>query len=140
MKKNTLYTISGITLVLVGGYFLYRKFLSKKTTQGGSIQEPIQTLDTNIIEQTTTPTSGLASAFSFLTEYNDYQVNTTSTSLNVREKPDSKSKIVGSLPKGSKIKAKASGTKGWFDVSKDGKTNFGYVSAQFLKALPKLKI
>ena len=36
-------------------------------------------------------------------------------------------------------KAKASGVKGWFDVSKDGKNNYGYVSAQFLKALPKSK-
>jgi uncharacterized protein YgiM (DUF1202 family) len=139
MKKSSLYTIGGITLVILAGYLLYRKSLSKKATQIGSIQEPIQTLDNNIIEQTTKPSSGLASAFSFLTEYNDYQVDTTSTSLNVREKPDGKSKVIGTLPKNSKIKAKASGVRGWFDVSKDGKTNFGYVSAQFLKALPKSK-
>jgi len=140
MKKNNLYTIGGITLVLVGGYFLYKKFLSKPQTQENLGQEPIKELDTNPLDQVPSSISGLSSAFSFLTEYNDYKVSTTSSSLNVRQKPNAQSKIVGTLAKGSTIKAKASGTKGWFDVSQDGKTNFGFVSAQFLKALPKLKI
>jgi len=71
--------------------------------------------------------------FTFLTRWNDYTVNTASTSLNVRERPDSASKIVGKLAKGSTIKAKASGTKGWMAVSKDGVNTLGYSSLDYLK-------
>ena len=71
----------------------------------------------------------------YVTSWNDYTVNTRTTNLNVREKPDSLSKIVGSLTKGSTVKAKASGVKGWMAVSADGgKTTFGYSAMEYLKA------
>lgn len=70
---------------------------------------------------------------SFLTRWNDYTVNTQSSPLNVRQRPDSTSKIIDKLPKGSTIKAKASGTKGWFAVSKDGVNTLGYASQDYLK-------
>lgn len=146
MKKNYIYIIGGIGLALATGFFLYRRFVSPKKAEGIAPQEPISDLDSNVVTTTTTQIgstigdtlSGTAQGvFAFLTNYNDYQVVTKSSALNVRDKADAKGKVVGSLPKGSKIKAKASGVSGWFDVSKDGILRFGYVSAQFLKALPK---
>jgi hypothetical protein len=71
----------------------------------------------------------------YVTSWNDYTVNTRTSNLNVREKPDSLSKLVGSLVKGSTVKAKASGVKGWMAVSTDGgKTTFGYSAMEYLKA------
>lgn len=144
MKKNTLYIVGGVAVLVAAAFFIFRKKSDKD--KNGEPQEPIKNLDDNIVESTKItvgPTTADSlggtskSVFGFLSEYNDYQVVTQSSALNVRQKPDGISKVVGSLPKGSKIKGKASGVKGWFDVSKDGTTNYGYVSAQFLKALPK---
>lgn len=69
----------------------------------------------------------------FLMQWNDYTVNTQTSALNVRQRPDSTSKIIDKLPKGSVVKAKASGTKGWFAVSKDGVNTLGYASQDYLK-------
>lgn len=149
MKKNQYYIIGGIALALAGGIFLWRKYINGKKAEAPVPQEPISDIDQSNSVVSTVVGSGTAitstlgglsqSIFGFLTEYNDYLVNTQTSGLNVRSKPDAKSKIVGNLKKGQTIKAKASGVKGWFDVSKDGKNNFGYVSSQFLKALPKKK-
>lgn len=70
---------------------------------------------------------------SFLMRWNEYTVNTASSNLNVRERPDSTAKIVDRLAKGSTVKAKASGTKGWFAISKDGVNTLGYASSDYLK-------
>ena len=69
----------------------------------------------------------------FLLQWNDYTVKTASGNLNVRERPDSSSKIVDRLPKGSTIKAKASGTRGWMAVSRDGVSTIGYASLEYLQ-------
>lgn len=146
MKKNNLYTIGAVALGLAAAFFVYRKFVNGKKLNEPVAPEPVKDLDENPLTSTIGQVgstvggsvSGLSqSVFGFLTNYNDYQVATQTSGLNVRQKPDAKGKIIGNLPQGSKIKGKASGVKGWFDVSKDGKTNYGYVSAQFLKALPK---
>ena len=146
MKKNNFYTIGAVALGLAAAFFVYRKFVNGKKLNEPVAPEPIRDLDENPITSTIGQVgstvggsvTGLSqSVFGFLTQYNDYQVATQTSGLNVRQKPDAKSKIIGNLPQGSKIKGKASGVKGWFDVSKDGKTNYGYVSSQFLKALPK---
>ena len=146
MKKNTLYILGGLAVAYIAGVFIFKRFSKGKKLDQDVSPELIEGLDENQVSRTisqvgpTTASSvgGTAnSIFGFLTNYNDYQVITKTTPLNVRVNPDSKSKIIGTLPKGSKIKGKASGVKGWFDVSKDGKTNYGYVSAEFLKAVPK---
>ena len=148
MKKSSLYQIGAVALVLAAGFFIYKQFVNGKKSQEPVAPEPIKDLNDNPLVSTltggasalTSSVAGLQSSlFGFLTEYNNYQVITQSSGLNVRQKPDGKAKVIGSLPQGSNVKAKASGVKGWFDVSKDGKNNYGYVSAQFLKALPKSK-
>jgi uncharacterized protein YgiM (DUF1202 family) len=148
MKKSSLYQIGAVALVLAAGFFIYRQFVNGKKSQEPVAPEPIRDLNENPLVDTltgsasalTSSVAGLqSSVFGFLTEYNDYQVMTQTSGLNVRQKPDGKAKILGNLPKGSKIKAKASGVKGWFEVSKDGKKTYGFVSGQFLKALPKSK-
>jgi uncharacterized protein YgiM (DUF1202 family) len=148
MKKSSLYQIGAVALVLAAGFFIYKQFVNGKKSQQPVSPEPIKDLDENPLNQVASTvgprienTLGALSGslFGFLTEYNDYTVTTQTSGLNVRQKPDSKAKVVGNLPKGSTIKAKASGVKGWFDVSKDGSSNYGYVAAQFLKAIPKQK-
>lgn len=71
--------------------------------------------------------------------FNPYTVNTVSSSLYIRETPDAKGKILGKYSKGTVIKAKPSKTKGWFEVSEDGKKVKGYVSSVYLKAAPQKK-
>lgn len=146
MKKNNLYTIGAVALTLAAGFFIYKQLVNGKKLNEPVAPEPIKDLDENPVTSTISQVGSIVggsvtgltqSVFGFLTQYNNYQVATQTSGLNVRQKPDAKSKIIGNLPQGSTIKGKASGVKGWFDVSKDGKTNYGYVSSQFLKALPK---
>lgn len=147
MKRNTLYTRN--TLYILGGLavalalFSYKKSRRQKITRQNISSDTVIGLDENKVQGESIPIlpntlqGAVGSIFGFLTAYNDYEVVTKNTKLNVRERPDGESKIITSLPKGSKIKGKASGTKGWFDVSQDGKKNFGFVASEFLRAIPK---
>jgi uncharacterized protein YgiM (DUF1202 family) len=132
LKKNTLYIIGRITLVFVGGYFIYRKLTSKKTTQVGSIQEPIQNLDDNIIKETTKTSSPFGSVLFSLLGYDNYMV--TEPSINVHEKPNAKSKIIEQLKRFQTIKARFP-TRGWSEVSKDGKNTYGFVESRLLSEI-----
>ena len=140
-NKNLLWILGGLTLAGLG-YFLFVKSKQKKD-EIGKPEEAAPPLGDATISEVEVPSpslSGLGSlvggAFNFFANWKDYTVATTSTPLNVRDKADSKGKIVATLPKGSVIKAKASGVKGWLAVSKDGKNTLGYVSQTYLK--PKL--
>lgn len=141
-NKNVLIGI-GVVAAIVGGFLLLRRNLKKKDEEvreniKGS-QEPIAGLDAPTPDSGSIPPPAipalnpLQAVASFLTNWNDYVVNTKTRGLNVRKNPDSKSGILLSLPKGSTIKGKASGVKGWFAVSKDGVNTLGYVSSDLLK-------
>lgn len=58
----------------------------------------------------------------------DYVVVTKGSDLNVREKPSATSEKIGSVANGTVVKAKPSGTTGWFVLAKGG-----YVSSNFLR-------
>lgn len=140
MKNKNLWMSVGVAALLIGGYFVIRNMKKKKKDEDfKGKQEPIEGLDTPaVLPSEPTPSSptligGFAGIAQFLTNWNDYVVNTKTSSLNVRKNPDSKSAIVDSLRKGSVIKAKASGVKGWFAVSRDGETTLGYVAQEFIK-------
>lgn len=66
-------------------------------------------------------------------EVDEYIVNTMTTSLNVREKPDATSKIVGSLMKGSKFRGQKSESPLWIKVLDASGRVQGYVSAQYAR-------
>lgn len=138
-NKNLLWVIGGLTFAGLG-YFLFFKLKKEKIDE-----TPIPLIvegaeDKKEIEAAPPALGGLGSliggAFTFFTNWKDYTVTTINTPLNVRDKADSKGKIVANLPKGSVIKAKASGVKGWMAVSKDGENILGYASQTYLK--PKL--
>ena len=59
-------------------------------------------------------------------------VTTSTSNLNVRSGPSTSSSIISTLPKGSEIFAKPSGTSGWHEYSTDGKTSSGFVSSQYV--------
>lgn len=128
MKKSSVWTLVAL---LVGGGLVYY-YISKKKKREDKENE----IDVNELPPMGGIGSGIASAIAFITNFKDYSVETEKGGLNVRNKPDAKGKLVASLPKGSTIKAKASGVKGWMEVSKDGKTTLGYVATAYLK--PKL--
>ena len=138
MKKQTLITIVIGAAALLGGIYLYKRFQKKQESdnQESNLIEGLDTPPQSGSEAPAPITNPLAAAVSFLSNWNDYTVNTQTTALNIRQKPDSKSKVIGSLKKGSVIKGKASGTKDWFAVSRDGKTTIGYVASEYLKANP----
>lgn len=131
MKKSNVWVVVGILAVAGLGVYYYNKL--KKRNKDIVPIEPIEPVDVVPSPIGGGIGSGIASAVAFITNFKDYSVETKTTGLNVRNKPDAKGKLVASLPKGSTIKAKASGVRGWMEVSKDGKTTLGYVSSAFLK-------
>lgn len=155
MKRSTLIITGSLVAVGLLAFFLARAANRRKSRseaepkpkrKGSIIVDQLDTISQEDYDKLTSKpsvpisaTSGgqafnmASSIFGTLTKYADYEVATQTMPLNVRENPDSKAKIVASLPKGSTIKGKASGVKGWFEVSKDGVNPIGYVSAQYLK-------
>lgn len=157
MKRNSIIIIGSVIGAGLLGFFLYRQFRKKKMDKANVPDKPrkrgsvvVDQLDSltqdqydALISQKPSAASGgtafggafnvASNIFGTLTNWADYEVVTQTMPLNVRENPDGKSRIVASLAKGSTIKGKASGVKGWFEVSKDGQTTLGYVSSQFLK-------
>lgn len=131
MKKSNVWSVLGILAALGVGVYLYNRFKKKK--EDIIPIEPVTPSDIVPAPISGGIGSGIASAVAFITNFKDYSVETKTTGLNVRNKPDAKGKLVASLPKGSTIKAKASGVRGWMEVSRDGKTTLGYVSSAFLK-------
>lgn len=130
MKKNNIYLIVG-GLAIVGVALLIIR--NRKKAMLIAPQQPTDATDPIVNPVVITDKTPIGGAARFLTTYQDYVVTTQRSNLNVRQNADGNSKVVASLPKGSTIKAKASGVKGWFEVSKDGKTPLGFVSSQFLK-------
>lgn len=152
MKNKTPFIIGGILLLLAVPAVIFAATRRKPKKRGATVtaDDPIKQTKEEFERDRAnapipvTPVSPISISlpglgtlgipdFTFLTRWNDYTVNTASTSLNVRERPDSASKIVGKLAKGSTVKAKASGTKGWMAVSNDGITTLGYSSLDYLK-------
>ena len=66
-------------------------------------------------------------------KYEKYEVATLVSNLNVRKEPNTSSQVLDSLPKGSLIFAKPSGTTGWYAYSKDGVSDAGFISSMYLK-------
>lgn len=147
MKKDTIWVLIGTALSIGVGYYAYKRFFKTNVVKVPDTrnadnfvldqpQEQNKTEDTSgsVISSITNPVvKAVGGVFEFLSNWNDYTVNTVSTPLNVRQSPSTSSKVIASIPKGTVVKAKASGTKDWLAVSKDGKTTFGYVSAQYMK-------
>jgi uncharacterized protein YgiM (DUF1202 family) len=65
--------------------------------------------------------------------FDKYEVATLVSNLNVRQSPTTSSSVIDSLPKGSVVFAKPSGTTGWYVYSKDGVVDSGFVSSMYLK-------
>ena len=146
MKNNkTLIAVIGGLALLGVGYFLLRRFSKKGEQradeirqQGQQSDQPADDLPPLLPTGTGNPLADLASNITnFLSRYQDYEVVTKTSNLNVRSKPDSTAKVIGSLKKGSTVRAKASGVKGWFAISDNDNDIKGYVAQSFLK--PKTK-
>jgi uncharacterized protein YgiM (DUF1202 family) len=141
MKNNkTIWWIVGGVAVLGAGYLILRKFTKKGEKKSEEIrqsgaEEPVELNPPTPPVLTGNPLLDIGNTISnFLSNYQDYVVSTQTSSLNLRSNPDGASKVVGSLKKGSIVRAKASGVKGWFAVSDNDKDIKGYVSSTFLKA------
>jgi len=119
--KNLL--VGGIALVLAasGIYFILKgskppKSDNKDNSGGGDNGG-------NDSTPTPAPSSG----------FEKYEVATLVSNLNVRQSPSTSSTVIDSLPKGSQVFAKPSGTTGWYVYSKDGVKDSGFVSSMYLK-------
>lgn len=148
MKKSYVLGIVGGVLVIATAYYIFQRFKKKseaKLDANLKPQTPIQEIGTGVqdsVKQIVAAGGDVlgqigASVGNYLSTFNPYTVNTVSSNLYIRETPDAKGKILGKYPKGKVINAKASGTKGWFAVTEDGKNIKGYVSSVYLKAVPK---
>jgi len=86
--------------------------------------------DRQKLNQSLGPLGGIGAAVTaFLATLPTYEVVTSSGDLNIREKPNTTSAIIGTLKKGEKVKGSVP-KDGWIQVAK-GKQ--GYVSARFMK-------
>lgn len=143
MNKNTIWIGIGVLAVGAVGFLAYRNFI-KKAEEKLKDQQKTPEDKKSDVEVPAPPTLGGLLGIgqtlnNFLSNWNNYSVNTVSSSLNVRDTPATTGKVIGKFAKGATIKAKPSKTKGWFEVTEDGKTVKGYVSADFLKAQPVKK-
>lgn len=145
-NKTLLWVLGGVTLAGLAYFFIVKGKKQNQSSAGttgtdsvpsDSIIPEAPALATPPIVPTAPSINPLGTIYNalnnLLSNWNDYTVTTTNLPLNVRQKPDSVSKVVTTLPKGSTIKAKASGVKGWMAVSQDGQNILGYVSQQYLK-------
>lgn len=142
-NKNAIWIGIGVLAVGAVGFLAYKKFV-KKAEEKLKDQQKKPTDSVSGVEVPAPPTLGGLIGIgqtlnNFLSSWNNYTVNTVSSSLNLRDTPATTGKVIGKYPKGTTIKAKPSKTKGWFEVTEDGKTVKGYVSADFLKAQPVKK-
>jgi hypothetical protein len=143
-NKTILYVGVGIAVAVVG-FFAFRMIRNKKEMQdAGIVTEDIDSTVINTSPVSQQPAkkpvatgnifADLGSTIrNIVTNYKSYRVATLTGSLNVREKPDSKSKIIGSIKKDAIIKAKPSGTAGWFEYSKDSQVGAGFISSTYLR-------
>lgn len=148
------YILYFLPILIGGGVFFYyyqknKKDKAKKaannssTNSGGNLSTNLGTTTTTTTttnegigldikppkDNTTTTGNTTTVSTTFGTTY---YVKTSTKPLNVRQKPSANATLVGSLPKGSQIFGRPSGTNGWIEVSKDGKTTFGFASSTYL--------
>ena len=141
MTKQTKILIGvGSVVALVGGYFIYKALRPKKPIvldKNGNVV-PI----TPSTSTTTTPSTSTTTNPNVYSSPNmkKYKVNVSSGNLNIREQPNTNSKVVGFVSKGCIIECEPTTTQGWLDIisaTKEGTCKFnlnsGYVSSQFLE-------
>lgn len=114
-KKAKVAALIGVP-VLIGAYLILKQLRKPKPFP---VVPPAPTP-----KPTPTPTPSA--------ECKNYLVVTNVSNLNIRKLPSTSSDIVGSLPKGSTISAKASSASGWMQLC-DGR---GYASSQYLAIVP----
>ena len=143
MNKNAIWIGIGVLAVGAVGFLAYKKFVKKAEEKLKDQQQAPPDKVSDVVVPAPPTLGGLLgigqTLNNFLSNWNNYTVNTASSSLNVRDTPATTGKVIGKFAKGATIKAKPSKTKGWFEVTEDGKTVKGYVSADFLKAQPVKK-
>lgn len=105
---------------LIGGILLI-KFLRPKKTTPSPTPSPTPNPSPNP-SPSPSPSSG----------FEKYVVTTSTSNLNIRSGPSTSSSTIGSLPKGTEIFAKPSGTSGWHEYSSDGVISSGFVSSQYV--------
>ena len=100
----------GIPIVLIGGYFIYKRMSGNKPSQ-----TPVKDKDGNVVPTTTaTPDNSRPS--------NEKSYVVTASALNLRKEPNQNSQKVGKLNKGCVVKAIPSSTSGWMDI------NYNFIS------------
>jgi uncharacterized protein YgiM (DUF1202 family) len=117
MNKKKIIIISSVVVAGVIAYYIYSSIRLKRRRNDVIVEQQEE-----IIEEEVKPIES---------SYDLYMVTTKTSNLNVRRNPTTSSPIVDSLKRGSAIMAKPF-TDAWFEVSKDGKSSFGYASAQYL--------
>jgi uncharacterized protein YgiM (DUF1202 family) len=140
MKIKTINLVS-IAVGLVGVYFIYD--FGKK--QGWFEKKKTSTIPTKVKSKTTTVGEGSIPDKKQPTTItpkpsvskNNYVVTISSGVLNVRQMPNTTSKIQSTLKKGQEIYAQPSKISGWHEIL-DSKSSFplvvGYVSSKYVKA------
>lgn len=103
----------GIPIVLIGGYFIYKRMSGNKPSQ-----TPVKDKDGNVVPTTTTNSV-----------CKKYVVSNVSNTVNIRSTPSTSLKEIDFLFKGSTVSAKPSSTSGWMELC-DMK---GFISSKYLK-------
>lgn len=137
MKMKTM-TLVSIAIGLVGVYYIYdfgkkQGWFGKKKTESTPLkpQNTTKTVGEGSIPDKTQPTNRTS------VPKNNYVVTISSGVLNIRQMPNTSSKILSTLKKGDELNAKASSVAGWHEVL-DTKGSFplviGYVYSKYIKA------
>jgi hypothetical protein len=133
-KKTKIIILTASSFLLVGGIVA---FLVARKNKRNLKKEEIITTEDDILE------SDYSSDYAEYNEtdvtpssnYQKYKVVTSTSNLNVRQSPSTSSSVLMTLAKGSTIFAKPSSTSGWHIYSKDGVSQTGFVSSEFISKI-----
>lgn len=153
-KSGLTFAVLGL-IVIIGGFYLYKKLGSKNkanTSPYGGMNSGLPTGETVLVNNQTPSNQGANSQNSGSTVplaapqyispnvsypnpgWRQYRVHLHSGNLNIRSAPTTSSRIIGSLNNGQTIYARPS-QNGWYEYSKNGTDLTGYVYGTYLRSL-----
>ena len=114
-----MYSALGVSLIL--GYIVVKKMIKKSQEQ-----KKVNPTQKSCVDAGGKFENGVCTSDKKINQCKSYMVNTKSKGLNYRDKPNGN--VIASLPKGTMIEAKDSGTVGWLELCPMN----GFVSSTYM--------
>ena len=122
MYLEKVLVFGSVSVALIVGYMVVKKMMKKAEEK--KTKDPAEK---SCVDAGGKFENGVCTSDKKINQCKSYMVNTKSKGLNYRDKPNGN--VIGSLPKGTMIEAKDSGTVGWLELCPKGG---GFVSSTYM--------